>query len=174
MNPQRATNEVDAFEAGLPKAERTYAPESTPGVIIDPRPNGDGGNLLINAYDAQVNPFARWANEGLLRYVDHQKATPVIGSFLSQLTGLSKERGRATILKEKNLAGCGNLLKHDATTQNIRERHGRRLGRGCQRHDHCRSGPDRHHHAGQQHLHGHRGGGCFRAAQHLDDQCQQH
>jgi hypothetical protein len=85
------------------------APELVNGspvrMIVDPRPSGQGVNLLINAYDAQVNPFARWAKEGLLRYLDRQKATPVLGSFQSQLAGLSGERGRNGILTEKNLAG---------------------------------------------------------------------
>lgn len=79
--------------------------ESPVRMIVDPRPEGDGVNLLINAYDAQVNPFSRWARDGLLRYYDKQKAPNVAGSFQPQLTGLPGSGGRKKILTEKNLAG---------------------------------------------------------------------
>lgn len=74
-------------------------------MIIDPRPDGHGVNLLINAYDAERNPFVRWARDGLLRYVDRTKAAPAPESFLPRLTGLPGERAPVRILTEKNLAG---------------------------------------------------------------------
>lgn len=84
-------------------------PELVRGVpvrmIVDPRPEGDGVNLLINAYEAERNPFERWERDGLLRYFDRQKATPVTGSFQPRLTGLPGDRGRSKILTEKQLGG---------------------------------------------------------------------
>lgn len=85
------------------------APELVRGspvrMIIDPRPDGNGVNLLINAYDAERNPFQRWEREGLLRYFDKQKAPAVTGSFQPRLAGLPGDRGRGKILTEKHLAG---------------------------------------------------------------------
>ena len=92
------------------------APERVRGapvrMVIDPREQGKGVNLLINAYDAERNPFARWEREGLLRYFDRQqaqKATPATGSFQPRLTGLPGERGRGKILTEKHLAAWRKL-----------------------------------------------------------------
>lgn len=92
------------------------APEHVRGapvrMVIDPREQGKGVNLLINAYDAERNPFARWEREGLLRYFDRQqaqKAAPATGSFQPRLTGLPGERGRGKILTEKHLAGWRKL-----------------------------------------------------------------
>ena len=92
------------------------APERVRGapvrMVIDPRGQDKGVNLLINAYDAERNPFARWEREGLLRYFDRQqaqKAAPATGSFQPRLTGLPGERGRGKILTEKHLAGWRKL-----------------------------------------------------------------
>ena len=92
------------------------APERVRGapvrMVIDPREQDKGVNLLINAYDAERNPFARWEREGLLRYFDRQqaqKAAPATGSFQPRLTGLPGERGRGKILTEKHLAGWRKL-----------------------------------------------------------------
>lgn len=92
------------------------APERVRGapvrMVIDPREQDKGVNLLINAYDAERNPFARWEREGLLRYFDRQqaqKAAPATGSFQPRLTGLPGERGRRKILTEKHLAGWRKL-----------------------------------------------------------------
>lgn len=92
------------------------APEHVRGapvrMVIDPREQDKGVNLLINAYDAERNPFARWEREGLLRYFDRQqaqKAAPATGSFQPRLTGLPGERGRGKILTEKHLAGWRKL-----------------------------------------------------------------
>jgi hypothetical protein len=74
-------------------------------MIVDPRPDGDGVNLIINAYEAERNSFERWEREGLLRYFDRQKAPPVTGSFQPQLTGLLSDRKRRKILTEKHLPG---------------------------------------------------------------------
>ena len=92
------------------------APERVRGapvrMVIDPREQDKGVNLLINAYDAERNPFARWEREGLLRYFDRQqaqKAAPATGSFQPRLTGLPGERGRGKILTEKHLAAWRKL-----------------------------------------------------------------
>lgn len=92
------------------------APERVRGapvrMVIDPREQDKGVNLLINAYDAERNPFARWEREGLLRYFDRQqaqKAAPATGSFQPRLTGLPGERGHGKILTEKHLAGWRKL-----------------------------------------------------------------
>ena len=61
-------------------------------------------SLLTNAYDAERKPFQRWEKDGLLRYFDRQKATPVTGSFQPQLAGLPGQQGRNNYLTEKNLA----------------------------------------------------------------------
>jgi len=62
-------------------------------MIIDPRPDGKGVNLLINAYDAERNPFDRWERDGLLRYVDAKKTTPAPRSFQPRLAGLPEKQG---------------------------------------------------------------------------------
>lgn len=85
------------------------APEMVNGspvrMIVDPRPDGQGVNLLVNAYDADRNPFQRWERDGLMRYFDQQKAPSVTGSFQPRLTGLPGDRGRNKILTEKHLGG---------------------------------------------------------------------
>ena len=62
-------------------------------MIVDPKPDGKGVNLLINAYDAERNPFDRWERDGLLRYVDTKKTTPVPKSFQPRLAGLPEKQG---------------------------------------------------------------------------------
>lgn len=85
------------------------APEMVNGspvrMIVDPRPDGHGVNLLVNAYDADRNPFQRWERDGLMRYFDQQKAPSVTGSFQPRLTGLPGDRERNKILTEKHLGG---------------------------------------------------------------------
>lgn len=72
------------------------APETIDGklvrLIVEPRGDGDGVNLLINAYDADRNPISRWFDDGLLVYVDERK-TPNLERSGLQLPRLSSIRG---------------------------------------------------------------------------------
>ena len=108
--PEWLDNPAAVFDSDTSPGRLVFiAPELVRGapvrMIVDPRSDGNGVNLLINAYDAERNPFQRWERDGLLRYFDRQKATPVTGSFQPRLTGLPGDRGRGRILTEKNLAG---------------------------------------------------------------------
>lgn len=59
-----------------------------------------GHNLMLSEMNLTANPPACRANDGLLRYLNYQKATPETGSFQPQLAGLSDARGRRRILTE--------------------------------------------------------------------------
>lgn len=110
MVPEWLESPAAVFDSDTSTGRLVFiAPELVRGspvrMIIDPRPDGNGVNLLINAYDAERNPFQRWEREGLLRYFDKQKAPAVTGSFQPRLAGLPGDRGRGKILTEKDLAG---------------------------------------------------------------------
>lgn len=57
-------------------------------------------NLMLSEMNLTANPPACRANDGLLRYLNSQKAIPETGSFQPQLAGLSGARGRRRILTE--------------------------------------------------------------------------
>ena len=102
--PEWLDNPAAVFDSDTQPGRLMFiAPELVRGspvrMIIDPRPDGKGVNLLINAYDAERNPFARWINDGLLRYVDTKKTTSGAKSFQSRLTGLPPEVPLITISK---------------------------------------------------------------------------
>jgi len=108
--PEWLENPVAVFDSETSPGRLVFiAPELVNGapvrMIIDPRPDGGGVNLLINAYEAVRNPFQRWEREGLLRYFDQQKAPLITGSFQPRLTGLPGDKGRSKILTQKHLAG---------------------------------------------------------------------
>jgi hypothetical protein len=86
------------------------APELVNGapvrIIVEPNAAGSiNAHLLVNAYDAERNPFQRWEREGLLRYFDQQKAPSISGTFQPRLTGLPGNKRRGKILTQKHLAG---------------------------------------------------------------------
>ncbi len=108
--PEWLDNPAAVFDSDTQPGRLVFiAPELVRGssvrMIVDPRPDGQGVNLLINAYDAERNPFQRWEREGLLRYFDQQKAPTITGSFQPRLTGLPGDKGRSKILTQKHLAG---------------------------------------------------------------------
>ncbi|MDO4770014.1 MAG: hypothetical protein Q4A11_06580, partial [Brachymonas sp.] len=108
--PEWLDNPAAVFDSDTQPGRLVFiAPELVRGspvrMIIDPRPDGKGVNLLINAYDAERNPFARWINDGLLRYVDTKKTTPGAKSFQSRLTGLPDNRGRGNSADVLSRAG---------------------------------------------------------------------
>jgi hypothetical protein len=101
--PEWLENPAAVFDSETSPGRLVFiGPEPVRGVplrmIIDPRPSGNGVNLLINAYEAERNPFDRWERDGLLRYVDRQKTTPATGSFQSRLTGLPGEQGKTAMV----------------------------------------------------------------------------
>ncbi|MDR0273883.1 MAG: hypothetical protein LBI48_00765 [Burkholderiaceae bacterium] len=111
--PEWLDNPAAVFDSDTKAGRLVFvAPELVRGspvrMIVDPRSDGQGVNLLINAYDAEKNPFVRWERDGLLRYFDRQKAAPVTGSFQPQLAGLPGKQGHGKILTEKNLTGWRN------------------------------------------------------------------
>lgn len=57
-------------------------------------------SLMLSEMNLTANPPACRANDGLLRYLNYQKATPETRSFQPQLAGLSDDRGRRKILTE--------------------------------------------------------------------------
>jgi hypothetical protein len=108
--PQWLENPAAVFDSDTQPGRLVFiAPELVNGapvrIILEPNANGVDAHLLVNAYDAERSPFQRWEKDGLLRYFDRQKATPVTGSFQPRLAGLPGQQGRSKILTEKNLAG---------------------------------------------------------------------
>ncbi|HQQ69092.1 MAG TPA: hypothetical protein PLL92_02115, partial [Alicycliphilus sp.] len=97
--PEWLDNPAAVFDSDTQPGRLVFmAPELVRGqpvrMIVDPRPDGKGVNLLVNAYDAERNPFQRWEREGLLRYFDQQKAPSIFGTFQPRLTGLPGDKGR--------------------------------------------------------------------------------
>jgi hypothetical protein len=89
------------------------APEKVNGapvrLIIDPS-DGDklSINMLVNAYDAQgKTPFARWINNGALRYYNKAKSPVVLTRSELQLLGLAKPKGR-----DKKILRYSDLVKY--------------------------------------------------------------
>ena len=109
--PQWLDNPALVFDSDTTPGRLVFiAPELVNGapvrIIVEPNAAGSiNAHLLVNAYDAERNPFQRWEREGLLRYFDQQKAPSISGTFQPRLTGLPGNKRRGKILTQKHLAG---------------------------------------------------------------------
>lgn len=109
--PEWLENPALVFDSDTAAGRLVFiAPELVNGspVRIIVEPNAGGGvkaHLLVNAYDAQGNSFRRWEQDGLLRYVDRNKYAHVSGTFQPRLAGLPGDRGRASIVTDKQYNG---------------------------------------------------------------------
>lgn len=95
--PDWLENPVAVFDSEtVPGRLVFFGPELVAGkpvrMIVEPRSDGGGVNLLVNAYEADRNPVHRWVEDGLLRYVDERK-TPDIERSGLRLPRLSNIRG---------------------------------------------------------------------------------
>lgn len=135
--PAWLENPAAVFESDTSPGRLVFiGPEEVNGVpvrmIVDPRPDGKGVNLLINAYDADRNPFARWAEDGLLKYLDSKKTTPASGAFLPRLAGLSEKQARgrkiytgADLFKYRQTNGGAMFRKDTGGLPDPKSREGR-------------------------------------------------
>jgi hypothetical protein len=102
--PQWLDNPALVFDSDTTPGRLVFiAPELVNGapvrIIVEPNAAGSiNAHLLVNAYDAERNPFQRWEREGLLRYFDQQKAPSISGTFQPRLTGLPGNKRRGKIL----------------------------------------------------------------------------
>ena len=107
--PEWLDNPVAVFDSDTQPGRLVFvAPALVRGapvrMIVEPR-TGGGVNLMINAYDADRNPWSRWEREGLLRYFNTKKAPSITGTFQPRLAGLPGQKGRPKILTERHLDG---------------------------------------------------------------------
>ena len=109
--PEWLENPALVFDSDTTQGRLVFiAPEMVNGnpVRIIVEPNAAGGvkaHLLVNAYDAQGGSFRRWESDGLLRYVDRNKYAHVSGTFQPRLAGLPGDRGRGSIVTDKQYNG---------------------------------------------------------------------
>ncbi len=88
-------------------------------LVVEPEVSMDVGlntHLLVNAYDKDgtLPPIARWAKDGLSRYIEKNKYPTVLARAGLQLPrkALENKPGTVHILTQKNLAVQEDLPGH--------------------------------------------------------------
>ena len=111
--PEWLENPAAVFDSDTDEGLVFLAPQTLGGaplsIIVRPSKDGAQAHLLLNAYDrSSATPFARWIQDGLLRYA-HAKEFPALFEKTSGRrlpgTALQNKPGTKRILTERHLAG---------------------------------------------------------------------